>query len=62
MGGKRRLGRDVMVNAYFLTGFDVATSTRPISRHLPGYNGGIKRLAEECDVLHQSSHGDLKRG
>jgi len=43
----------VMVNAYFMTGFD---------RYLPynqaniatfmGYNGGIKRLAEECDVLH----------
>lgn len=43
----------VMVNAYFMTGFD---------RYLPynqaniatfmGYNAGIKRLAEEIDVLH----------
>jgi lysophospholipase L1-like esterase len=43
----------VMVNAYFMTGFD---------RYLPynqaniatfmGYNCGIKRLAEECDVLY----------
>lgn len=43
----------VMLNAYFMTGFD---------RYLPynqadlatfiGYNAGIQRLAEECDVLH----------
>jgi lysophospholipase L1-like esterase len=43
----------VMINAYFMTGFD---------RYLPynqaniatfmGYNAGIKRLAEECDVLY----------
>jgi lysophospholipase L1-like esterase len=43
----------VMVNAYFMTGFD---------RYLPynqaniatfmGYNGGIRRVAEECDLLY----------
>jgi lysophospholipase L1-like esterase len=43
----------VLVNAYFMTGFD---------RYLPynqaniatfmGYNAGIERLAEECDVLY----------
>jgi lysophospholipase L1-like esterase len=43
----------VLVNAYFMTGFD---------RYLPynqanvatfmGYNAGIKRLAKECDVLY----------
>jgi lysophospholipase L1-like esterase len=43
----------VMINLYFMTGFD---------RYLPynqanlatfmGYNAGIKRLAEDCDVLY----------
>jgi hypothetical protein len=51
----------VLVNVYFMTGFD---------RYLPynqaniatfmGYNAGIGRLAEECDVLYAdvfAAHG-----
>lgn len=43
----------VLVNAYFMTGFDqyLPYNQANVATFM-GYNSGIKRLAEECDVLY----------